>query len=127
GYVKENEIPLISSDEFNLLLDEELLDTPLSQTRFAALHLLTDKQLEQLLEAQIKQIQSTREGLDKAAYEVIEELEDSVEIDYWVIDLKAGISNRNQIIAEKDARLGKDKENKIEQEEDKNETRKIRM
>lgn len=43
GYVKENEIPLINSEEFNLLLEEELLYTPLSQTRFAALHLLTDK------------------------------------------------------------------------------------
>lgn len=126
-YVKENEIPLINSDEFKLLLEEELLYTPLSETRFAALHLLTDKQLEQLLEAQIKQIQSTREGLDQAAYEVIEELEDSVEIDYWVIDLKAGITNRNQIIAEKNARLGKDKENTIEPGADKNEARKIRM
>ncbi|WP_285023594.1 hypothetical protein [Lactococcus garvieae] len=91
------------------------------------MHLLTDKQLEQLLEAQIEQIQNTREGLDQAAYEVIEELEDIVEIDYWIKDLKAGITNRNQIIDEKNTRLDKNKENKIEQEADKNETRKIRM
>jgi hypothetical protein len=127
GYVKENEIPLINSEEFNLLLEEELLYTPLSQTRFAALHLLTGKQLEQLLEAQIEQIQNTREGLDQAAYEVIEELEDIVEIDYWVKDLKVGIINRNQIIAEKNARLDKTKENKVEQEPDKNEAKKFRI
>lgn len=111
-YLKENKVSLIDSEEFSLLLQSEPLYTPLYQTQFKPLHLLTDKQLEQLLNAQIEQLQNTREGLDQAAYEVIEELEDVVEIDCWIKDLKIEITNRNLIFKEQDRRVHQNKEEK---------------
>lgn len=126
-HIRENNIVLFSNEELQKILEEAQLYLPLEHTLYNSLSYLSDEQLNALLESQIQQLESTREGLDQAVFEVIEEEKEISEIDYWIKDLKVGLANRNQILSETSARLDKNKENKVEQEPDKNKAKKIRI
>ncbi|WP_242359009.1 hypothetical protein [Lactococcus petauri] len=97
---------IVSFEEnFKAVLEETAFYLPLEQAAFACLTVLTDEQLEEVLEAQEHQLQDTREGIDQAAYEILEEGADIADIDDWVKDFKVGVLNLKYILSEQRYRV----------------------
>ncbi|MGI1837312.1 hypothetical protein ACRPK2_08255 [Lactococcus garvieae] len=89
-----------TSEEFTKAIDETPFYSPLEETEFSSLSSLNDEQLIEIQEAQERQLHATREEIDQAAYEIMEEDADINDIDDWVKDFKVGVSNLRQIKSE---------------------------
>lgn len=95
-YEKEGFTP----EEFLKEIDATSFYLPLEEMAFSSLDVLNDEQLTEVLDAQERQLHATREEMDRAAYEIIEEGADLNDIDDWVNDFKVEVSNLRQILSE---------------------------
>ena len=107
-----------TSEEFAKAIDKNSFYLPLEETEFSSLDSLNDEQLTEILEAQERQLHATREEIDQAAYEIMEEGADINDIDDWVKDFKVEISNLRQILSEQlkrsERKQEKERQKKIE-------------
>ncbi|EKF50420.1 hypothetical protein [Lactococcus garvieae] len=91
---------IFTPGEFEKIIKETPFYAPLEESEFSSLQYLSDKQLKEVLEYQERQLQDTREGIDQAAYEIVENGADISDIDDWVKDFKVGMSNLRKILSE---------------------------
>lgn len=91
---------IFTPEEFEKIIKETPFYSSLEESEFSSLQYLSDEQLKEVLEYQERQLQDTREGIDQAAYEIVEDGADISDIDNWVKDFKVGISNLRQILSE---------------------------
>lgn len=114
----KNDMKHFTSEEFAKVVDETSFYLPLEETEFSSLGSLNDEQLTEILEAQERQLHATREEIDQAAYEIMEEGADINDIDDWVKDFKVEISNLRQILSEQlkrsERKQEKERQEKIE-------------
>lgn len=114
----KNDMKHFTSEEFSKAIDETSFYLPLEETEFSSLGSLNDEQLTEILEAQERQLHATREEIDQAAYEIMEEGADINDIDDWVKDFKVEISNLRQILSEQlkrsERKQEKERQEKIE-------------
>lgn len=87
-------------EEFEKTINETAFYLSLEDSEFSSLQSLSDEQLKEVLRYQERQLQATREGIDQAAYEIVEEGADISDIDDWVKDFKVGMSNLRKILSE---------------------------
>lgn len=113
-YEKEGFTP----EEFLKEIDATSFYLPLEETAFSSLDSLNDEQLTEILDAQERQLHATREEMDRAAYEIIEEGADINDLDDWVNDFKVEVSNLRQILSEQlkrsERKQEKERQEKIE-------------
>ena len=113
-YEKEGFTP----EEFLKEIDATSFYLPLEETAFSSLDSLNDEQLTEILDAQERQLHATREEMDRAAYEIIEDGADLNDLDDWVNDFKVEVSNLRQILSEQlkrsERKQEKERQEKIE-------------
>ncbi|MEX5279870.1 hypothetical protein RO490_09700 [Lactococcus petauri] len=91
---------IFTPEEFEKIINETPFYLSIEESEFSSLQYLIDEQLKEVLEYQERQLQDTREGIDQAAYEIVEDGADISDIDNWVKDFKVGVSNLRQILSE---------------------------
>lgn len=110
---------IFTPGEFEKIIEETPFYSPLEESEFSSLQYLSDEQLKEVLEYQERQLQDTREGIDQAAYEIVEDGADISDIDDWVKDFKVGMSNLRKILSEQlirsEQKQEKDQQEKAEQ------------
>ncbi|WP_285011249.1 hypothetical protein [Lactococcus garvieae] len=96
----KNNIKSFTSEEFEKAINETSFYLPLEESDFSSVQYLNDEQLKEVVSYQERQLHATREGIDQAAYEIVEDGADISDIDNWVKDFKVGVSNLRQILSE---------------------------
>lgn len=112
GRETKNDMKHFTSEEFEKVINGTSFYLPLEETEFSSLDSLNDEQVTEILEAQERQLHATREEIDQAAYEIMEEGADINDIDDWVKDFKVEISNLRQILSEQLKRSERKQEKK---------------
>lgn len=118
GFTSEEFLKEIDATSFYLLLEE---------TAFSSLDSLNDEQLTEILDAQERQLHATREEMDRAAYEIIEEGADINDLDDWVKDFKVEISNLRQILSEQLKRSERKQEKERQEKIEPSRTRSVKI
>lgn len=111
--IKKNK-KIFTPEEFEKIIKETPFYLSLEESEFSSLQYLSDEQLKEVLEYQERQLQDTREGIDQAASEIVEDGADISDIDDWVKDFKVGMSNLRKILSEQLIR-SEQKQEKAEQ------------
>lgn len=118
---------IFTPEEFEKKIKETPFYSSLEESEFSSLQYLSDEQLKEVLEYQERQLQDTREGIDQAAYEIVEDGADISDIDDWVKDFKVGMSNLRQILSEQLIRSERKQEKNQQEKAEQNTTRSLKI
>ncbi|WP_285013321.1 hypothetical protein [Lactococcus garvieae] len=118
---------IFTPGEFEKIIKETPFYSPLEESEFSSLQYLSDEQLKEVLEYQERQLQDTREGIDQAAYEIVEDGADISDIDDWVKDFKVGMSNLRKILSEQLIRSERKQEKDQQEKAEQNTTRSLKI
>lgn len=118
---------IFTPEEFEKIIKETPFYSSLEESEFSSLQYLSDEQLKEVLEYQERQLQDTREGIDQAAYEIVEDSADISDIDDWVKDFKVGMSNLRKILSEQLIRSERKQEKNKQEKVEQNTTRSLKI
>lgn len=118
---------IFTPGEFEKIIEETPFYSPLEESEFSSLQYLSDEQLKEVLEYQERQLEDTREGIDQAAYEIVEDGADISDIDDWVKDFKVGMSNLRKILSEQLIRSERKQEKDQQEKAEQNTTRSLKI
>lgn len=118
---------IFTPEEFEKIIKETPFYSSLEESEFSSLQYLSDEQLKEVLEYQERQLQDTREGIDQAAYEIVEDGADISDIDDWVKDFKVGMSNLRKILSEQLIRSEREQEKNKQEKVEQNTTRSLKI
>lgn len=118
---------IFTPEEFEKIIKETPFYSSLEESEFSSLQYLSDEQLKEVLEYQERQLQDTREGMDQAAYEIVEDGADISDIDDWVKDFKVGMSNLRKILSEQLIRSERKQEKNQQEKAEQNTTRSLKI
>lgn len=118
---------IFTPEEFEKIIKEIPFYSSLEESEFSSLQYLSDEQLKEVLEYQERQLQDTREGIDQAAYEIVEDGADISDIDDWVKDFKVGMSNLRKILSEQLIRSERKQEKNKQEKVEQNTTRSLKI
>ncbi|NHI75776.1 hypothetical protein EA794_07285 [Lactococcus petauri] len=118
---------IFTPEEFEKIIKETPFYSSLEESEFSSLQYLSDEQLKEVLDYQERQLQDTREGIDQAAYEIVEDGADISDIDDWVKDFKVGMSNLRKILSEQLIRSERKQEKNKQEKVEQNTTRSLKI
>lgn len=123
----KNNIKSFTPEEFEKVINETSFYLPLEESDLSSVQYLNDEQLKEVLTYQERQLHATREGIDQAAYEIVEDGADISDIDDWVKDFKVGMSNLRKILSEQLIRSERKQEKNQQEKAEQNTTRSLKI